>query len=79
MMSAYAIWLDSSTTPPTATVAQIPNPLHGSNTPVGAYLATQPTPNAKCVGTVVNDRCGRSPAVATLDGVSVISAIGDLG
>ena len=49
-MPDYALWLDSTTTPPTATVAQIPNPLPGSDTPVGAYGSTQPTPNARCVG-----------------------------
>lgn len=57
-MSAYAIWLDSSTTPPTATVVQIPNPLHGSNTPIGAYLATKPTLNARCIGTVATTDAG---------------------
>jgi hypothetical protein len=50
MMPEYALWLDSTTTPPTATVAQIPDPLPGSNTLVGAYRTTQPTPTAHCVG-----------------------------
>ncbi len=45
-MSECALWLDSTTTPPTATVAQIPAPLRGSNCSVGAYRSTQPTPNA---------------------------------
>ena len=49
-MSAYAIWLDSTMTPPSATVAQIPDPLRQSNTQIGAYLLTQPTPNARCLG-----------------------------
>ena len=49
-MPEYALWLDSTTTPPTATVTQIPNPLHGSNSPIGAYGPTQPTPNARCIG-----------------------------
>jgi hypothetical protein len=49
-MPDYALWLDSTTTPPTATVVQIPDPQPGSNTPLGAYRTTQPTPNARCVG-----------------------------
>jgi hypothetical protein len=49
-MPEYALWLDSTMTPPAATVAQIPAPLRGSNSPIGAYHSTQPTPNARCVG-----------------------------
>ena len=49
-MPEYALWLDSTTTPPTATVAQIPGPLHGSNSSIGAYGSTQPTLNARCIG-----------------------------
>ena len=49
-MAEYALWIDSTTTPPTASVAQIPNPLPGSNAPVGVYLSTQPAANARCVG-----------------------------
>ena len=49
-MPEYALWLDSTTTPPTATVVQIPDPLPGSNSPIGAYRPTRPTPNARCVG-----------------------------
>ncbi len=57
-MTAYAIWLDTSTTPPTASVVQIPNPLRGGNTPIGACLATKPTANAKCIGTVATTDAG---------------------
>jgi hypothetical protein len=49
-MPEYALWLDSTATPPTATVALVPDPLPGSNTPLGAWRATQPTPNARCIG-----------------------------
>lgn len=49
-MTAYALWLDCTTTPPTATVAPLPDPLPGSQSPVGAHRPTQPTPNARCIG-----------------------------
>ncbi len=51
-MSNYAIWLDCTTTPPTAAVAQIPDPLPGSNSPIGAYRTTQPASTARCIGYV---------------------------
>ncbi len=51
-MPGYVLWLDSTTTPPTATIAQIPDPLPGSNMPIGACRATQPTANARCIGTL---------------------------
>ncbi len=52
-MTAYALWLDLTTTPPTATVAALPAPLHKSNKQIGAIAPTQPTPNARCVGTLI--------------------------
>ena len=57
-MAECALWLDSTTTPTTATVAQIADPLSGSNAPVGTYRATQPTPNAPCVGYLVSNNDG---------------------
>lgn len=51
-MTAYALWLDCTTTPPTATVTQVPDPLPGSNSRIGGYSTTQPTPSARCVGYV---------------------------
>jgi hypothetical protein len=57
-MPAYAIWLDSTTTPPTATVAQIPNPLPGSGSTIGAYRTMAPTANARCIGYVATADAG---------------------
>lgn len=49
-MPEYALWVDGTTTPPTATLALIPDPLPGCNTPIGAWRETRPTPHARCVG-----------------------------
>lgn len=60
-MPQYALWLNSTTMPPTATVVQIPDPPPGGHSPVGAYRATQPTPNARCVGFLGTTTDGTSP------------------